>query len=531
MLAGFLADEVELRLQDNKLNFIWSQKKNYPGVFTNRNFMETDTGTIPCLNDNSSLENLCVELFQSKFSPELKYSYYKKSYIIPDTSARIYLKSGLSERIFHNLAQETSYNSVVLLPLIIDEANKGLLILKSYQKNFFKQDDADTYEHLADVFSISIAFRRSQVALRERIKELTCLQEINSIMQKPVTELLPIFKEFCGIIIRAFQYPEEASCKITYQDMQSLTNDFSDVSAYISADIEVNSAVCGSITVGYRNTEDIREPVIFLPEEEKMLQILSKKIGFYIEKYQSKQDNEKLEMQLRHADRLATIGTLAAGVAHELNEPLANILGFAQLARKFPENNPSIEKDLDKIIGSSLHAREIVKKLLIFSHQMPAKKAYININKVIEDAFYFLETRFTKKGIIIEKKFAFGLPQLFADASQINQVVINLAINSLHAMPESGKLLLETSRQKNGILFRIKDTGCGMTEEVKKQIFLPFFTTKDVGEGTGLGLAVVHGILKAHNAEVTVNSIPGLGTEFNILFPFSFNQVRGVNED
>jgi len=236
---------------------------------------------------------------------------------------------------------------------------------------------------------------------------------------------------------------------------------------------------------------------------------------------QRKSDEERvlLQDQLRHADRLATIGQLAAGVAHELNEPLGNILGFAQLAQKGPDLPDSTARDVDKIIGASLYAREIIKKLMVFSRQMPAQKFFVNLNSVVEDGLYFFEARCSKAGIDLVRRLATNLPDIRADSGQLNQVLVNLVVNSIQAMPKGGTLTVETRAEGNYLFLVVADTGRGMNDTVKDQIFIPFFTTKDVDEGTGLGLAVVHGIVTSHRGSIAVESKVGAGTRFEIRLP------------
>jgi signal transduction histidine kinase len=214
-------------------------------------------------------------------------------------------------------------------------------------------------------------------------------------------------------------------------------------------------------------------------------------------------------------------------MAHELNEPLAGILGFAQLAaKKLKSHDPElVNRYLDRIVQSCLHAREIIRKVMQFGSPSPPKMEIINLNHLIEEGMAFITPRFTKSGIRFECFLSPRLPMITGDDSQITQVLANLVINAIHAMPEGGNLIIKTSATENSVRMMVQDTGMGMDQKTIEQIFLPFFTTKDVGMGTGLGLSVVHGIVSAHGGTIDVSSSKGQGSLFTI--NFSANGVKG----
>jgi signal transduction histidine kinase len=257
----------------------------------------------------------------------------------------------------------------------------------------------------------------------------------------------------------------------------------------------------------------------FLAEERSLIDSVAREVAIFCQRTRADEERALLQDQLRHADRLATIGQLAAGVAHELNEPLANILGFAQLAKKTPDLSLQVEKDLKSIESASLHAREIIRKLMTFARQLPPKKTPVNLNDLLNEGLYFFEARCAKAGIELIRRQTEDLPQITVDAGQMNQVLVNLVVNAIQAMPEGGTLTVETRAADDRIYLSVEDTGPGMNDEVRSQIFLPFFTTKDVQEGTGLGLAVVHGIVTSHGGEITVDTEEGKGTKFHIHLP------------
>jgi signal transduction histidine kinase len=231
----------------------------------------------------------------------------------------------------------------------------------------------------------------------------------------------------------------------------------------------------------------------------------------------------ELKQQLQHADRLATVGQLAAGIAHEINGPLNNILGYAQLSSKQQDLPEQVYQDLDNIVRLSLHAREVVKKVMLFSRQVPPKHDLVALNKVIHDSLYFTDPLSRQNKIKIKCRLGDDLPLIVGDFSQLRQVVVNLIVNSAQAMDHhGGHIVIQTHHEiPDRVILSVQDTGIGMTPGTLKQCFLPFFTTKDVDEGTGLGLSVVHGIIQGHNGEISVNSEVGKGSKFIVSFPIA----------
>ncbi len=167
---------------------------------------------------------------------------------------------------------------------------------------------------------------------------------------------------------------------------------------------------------------------------------------------------------------------------------------------------------------------------MIFSRQVSPVKTNISLNSIVENALSLLESRCTKQGIVIIRSLSQNIPEIVADPSQINQVLVNLIVNALQAMPNGGKLKIATSLVDNFASVVVEDTGIGMSQEIMKKIFLPFFTTKGVGQGTGLGLSVVHGIVTSHGGKINVKSEAGKGSRFEVLIPLSqSNKKQGGN--
>ncbi len=361
--------------------------------------------------------------------------------------------------------------------------------------------------------------RRATTALQERVKELACLLRMAEIAGKPGIAIEDILQQTVELLTPAWQYPEIASARIVLDGRTYAAPGFLESPHAQRAEIAVQNVNRGFVEVVYLEERPGHDEGPFLREERNLINAVAQQVALVVERKQAELDRARLENQLRHADRLATIGMLAAGVAHELNEPLANILGFAQLARKCPGLPEAANRDLGKIEASCLHAREVIRKLLVFARQTPPEKALVNVNHVVREALSLLGARCTGAGVEVECVLDPMLPEIPADPSQLVQVVVNLVVNALQAMPDGGTLRLKTERSADAVALHVEDSGPGMSPEVLQQVFVPFFTTKDVGEGTGLGLPMVHGTVAAHEGTIQVRSEVGAGTQFEIRLP------------
>jgi signal transduction histidine kinase len=235
----------------------------------------------------------------------------------------------------------------------------------------------------------------------------------------------------------------------------------------------------------------------------------------------SEDAKKEMEARLRQADKLASIGQLGAGVAHEINNPLSLILGYTNLLRKECTANEQSKADLDIIYNNARLCKKIVEDLLYFSRQKTANHVPADMNKAVEIAVASLEETFRKGGVDIVRDYDPSLPHLFADEEKMRRVFNNLLMNSFQAMKKGGRITVKTEydKEKKGIRIIFSDTGEGIPEKLIGKIFEPFFTTKPTGQGTGLGLAVSYGIVKEHGGEISVQSEEGAGTSFTLWFP------------
>jgi two-component system NtrC family sensor kinase len=413
------------------------------------------------------------------------------------------------------------YRSMALIPIVANGRTIGLLQMKCVLEHYFTVDEIEFYEGISDILGATLVSHRTQIALGERIKELSCLYGIAQIAAEPGYTLDDVMRNVVGLLPPAWQYPEITEGRILLDNQIFKTPGYTGNFQSQVADIHINGKYRGYIEVTYSEIMPELAEGPFLREERNLIDAIARLIAQIIERKQAEEDSIKLQEQLRHADRLATIGQLAAGVAHEFNEPLGNVLGFAQLILR-NENLPGeIKNDIDKIVTASMHARQVVKKLMLFARQMPAEKTRVNLNTVIEEGLYFLDARCTKAGIEMVRLLSPDIREIMADQSQMHQVLVNLVVNAIQAMPDGGTITISTECLDKNICLRVTDTGEGMNDEILEQLFVPFFTTKDVDVGTGLGLPVVHGIVTSHGGSIEVSSKVGKGSSFEIQLPIA----------
>jgi signal transduction histidine kinase/ActR/RegA family two-component response regulator len=245
-------------------------------------------------------------------------------------------------------------------------------------------------------------------------------------------------------------------------------------------------------------------------------------------------EKHQLEDQLRHAQKLEAVGTLAGGIAHDFNNILGIILGYTELVLPEIPQGSSLQSDLNEVLKATHRAKELVNQILIFSRQDKQERKPVQISLIAKEVLKMLRATLPTT-IEIRQNFRAGLAAVLSDPTQIHQVLMNLCTNAAHAMRDKGGVLevsladvdidADAAAQHPDLApgqyqkLTVSDTGHGMDRSVKERIFDPFFTTKGPGEGTGMGLAMVHGIAKSHDGAVIVRSEPGKGTTFQVFFP------------
>jgi two-component system NtrC family sensor kinase len=239
----------------------------------------------------------------------------------------------------------------------------------------------------------------------------------------------------------------------------------------------------------------------------------------------------RAQEQLINAEKLASLGRMAAGVAHELNSPLTGIVTFAHLmAKRMPPENTQDIEDLKVIIEQAERCSRIVRGLLGFSRRTASEKAKVDINTLIENTLSMVRSQAKFYNITLDVGLDKSIPEVNVDPNQVQQVFLNLLINAADAMEEKGKITISSRMVEDDnarfVELEFTDTGPGIPEDIRSKIFEPFFTTKPAGKGTGLGLAVSYGIIKKHEGQIFVKSETGKGASFFIRLPIAAGREK-----
>lgn len=353
-------------------------------------------------------------------------------------------------------------------------------------------------------------------SLKERVKELTCLYDISTLSTEHTGNLHNLLQAITARVSEAWLHNDFAVTEISLPEKRFISCEIPTPSVSIIEPILVEKQQVGKIAVHYPAKKFSESD--FLPEETHLLKKIALEVAQIIERDQRNEHEEKLKRSAERNDRLTILGEITAGIAHELNTPLGNILGFSQLITE-SSSEKQVVKDAQKITDSAIYAREVVKKLMFFSCEMPQQTQSIAINPLVKDAIKLLKPTLQNANINLEleedPKNSFGR----LDPIQITQVIFNMLINAINASPAGSTIRVKLYSQDGNLSIIIADQGHGIPEEVREKIFEPFFTTKPVGEGSGLGLSVVHGIIKSHKGQIRFSTETGKGTTFNITLP------------
>ncbi|MBF0528200.1 MAG: response regulator [Deltaproteobacteria bacterium] len=486
---------------------------------------------------NAVLECMCGNIIRGRFDPSRSFFTKHGSFWSSCTSELLATTTEADRQTrTRNRCNAVGYESVALVPLRSQGKTLGLFQFNAMKMGLFTDELMAQLEHLVDYVALALVKQETQEHLQENLKIIKGFYETSPLMMG-VAEL----DKDEIVIVHGNDSVAEFFGKTSDQLVGKTGR-----ALYPTEEI-------ADLWLGrYRRCQSEEMPLRFehehpLGQNKRYLSSTIKYIGegpqgrprfsFISEditdQKREEEEKQKLQDQLFQAKKMESIGTLAGGVAHDFNNLLQAISGYTQLMLlDKTEMNPDYKK-LKEILKAGERAGQLVRQLLLFSRKMSSEKKFIDLTQEIDQAVKLLERTIPKK-IQIRCFFCNDLWPINADAVQIEQILLNLGSNAADAMPEGGLFIIETKNVTldensftinlgalpgNYVLLTISDTGHGMNAETLEHLFEPFYTTKDIGKGTGLGLASVYGIVKNHGGYITCSSQLGRGTVFQIYFP------------
>ena len=417
-------------------------------------------------------------------------------------------------RIEHTLASDALQSFLVLRRyekniMLYRTPDSFAVFNKTYSNSgFVNRDDARRYAMLVTkLYRLYETEQKSVDGLRKTAREIQSFTE--NLSQKERMDIATIIKMSINLLVIALVLIIVIGTIINIKLANSIAKPI------VKLERITNKINRGdfSETIEVKGRDEIASLALSFNQMELNLDNAMTSLEEIIEKLQQKQD------QLVEAEKLAAVGKLAAGIAHEINNPLTSVLTFSNLMlEQCPPSDPRHEK-LKLMARETNRARHIVRQLLNFGREIVINPVQININEPVSEIVDSLVAQDAFKGIELEVKLGNDLPAVSADPGQIGQVVMNMLLNAIHSIRPPGKITVSTRFSGKSVDVVFADTGKGIPEEYVHKIFDPFFTTKDSSKGTGLGLAVSYGIIKKHRGDIEVVSAPGEGTTFTVRLP------------
>jgi len=520
-------DAVTLWLKDHG-KYFRSEVKCYSGqplLFDIKSCGQNENGEIiPGSDDDSDLLSLCNHLIQGRVNPFQPMLTKNGSFWTGNAKKPISLrlKSGKKSHLRDfNLGGECQ--SLLLIPLLVNQQNIGLLELKNNRKNYFKRIEINLYEDLARGLEIAAAHRDAQVDLRERVKELSCLYGIARLVAKPAISREEILRGIVELLPPSWLYPEIAFARIILDGSVYSVPAFKEGRHKLKADIIIGGKHRGFVEVGYGEQKPELDEGPFLKEERNLINTIAREIANIIERREAEDHQLKLQEQLIRSEKMAALGQLSAGIAHEIRTPLTSIKIFIQSLEKELDLDENQKEDFTIIRKEIDRINENVTRFLNFARPEEPQFQRINIQAIVMDTLNLLTARIKGNNIDLEIFLTEDLPPVLGDPKQLEQVFLNLLLNAIEAMPRKGTLAIRSAVKRipnspeEMLQLSIQDTGCGIPEKDRPYLFDPFFTTKE--GGTGLGLSIVYSIVQKHNGQIEVQSEPRKGSSFILSLP------------
>jgi signal transduction histidine kinase/ligand-binding sensor domain-containing protein len=377
--------------------------------------------------------------------------------------------------------------------------------------------------------------------LDERVKELGCLYGISKLVEKE-HNLEEILHGTVLLIPPAWWYPEVTCAQIRVAGQVYRSYNFKETQWRQSQKITVFGRAVGTIEIYYLEEKPEIDEGPFCKEERNLINAIAERLGYIIGLKQAEEEREMLEVQLRHSQKMEAIGTMAGGISHNFNNILAAIIGYAEMVKKEMPENIKAYKYIGRVLGAAHRATDLVRQIMAFSKQKDSPKAPYPPDDLLHEVLDSIRNSI-HKNIKVDEIISTDIGNINLAQSLFRTVVGNLCMNALDAMGEGHGILgvtLENIELKGEDLrgeleinpgefvkLTITDTGHGIAAENMTRIFNPFFTTKEVGQGEGIGLSVVHGIVKKRGGRIIVESEPGKGAAFHVFLPVAEPVLSG----
>jgi len=368
--------------------------------------------------------------------------------------------------------------------------------------------------------------------LRERVREVSCLYSISSIVQSTV-DRDTMLSRVAARVPAGWAHPEVARARLRLDGVDYVCPKFQDSGWRQSADLRIGAEVRGQVEVFYVEPRPPKDEGPFLYEERQLIQAIARIVSQALEQ-------QRIQEQLRQAQKMEAVGQLAGGIAHDFNNLLNIIIGYCEVALERHNLSEPVKGIMTEVRKAGERAASLTRQLLAFSRKQMLAPKVLDLNEVTRDISDMVR-RMVSEDIRVETACADGLWRVRADPDQIAQVIMNLASNARDAMPNGGRLTIRASNVEltrdsterratmpvgKYVLLAVSDTGTGMDSRTQSHLFEPFFSTKEKGKGTGLGLATVYGIVKQSEGYVWVESEVGRGSSFKIYLP----RVEGASD-
>lgn len=385
--------------------------------------------------------------------------------------------------------------------------------------------------------------------LNGRVKELNCLYGISKIVEKENYTIEETLRKVADLVCSSWQYPEIACVQIKLDRYDAYkTDNFTETEWRLSQDIRISKEKAGAVEIYYLEEKPVMDEGPFLNEERTLLNAIAEQLGYALERREAIQEKQKMQAFIFQQEKLASVGQLAAGVAHEINNPLNYIssnLGslneyLVQLMEYVNASTTNLKaeelqqlrkaldidfiaEDIKDLISESIEGTDrisaIVQNLKSFSRVDEGKCKETDINDCLENTIKVIWNELKYKAKIIKEYGELPLTQCYPQ--HLSQIFMNFLVNAVQAIEKEGEIKIKTWQDGKSIYVSITDTGHGIPEENISKLFEPFFTTKEVGKGTGLGLSIAHEIIQKHKGRIDVESEVGRGTTFTVTLPIT----------